>query len=154
MTYSSTSNEVTEYNTPPELVIGYNRHQKYIRKALAVDQTPEWKIVDLLFDRLAYLYTSNGCFIIVEYCIDTVTEKRFCHVRLVGGPANKSFDIIVNHMDWLEKTALEYGYPNLSYTGRKGWMKAFKKLGWKVDADDIPSDPKHVTMVKELVSLT
>ncbi|WCJ63812.1 hypothetical protein [Agrobacterium tumefaciens] len=146
-------NEIKEYDDPMDLVDGYKAHQHYIRKAIAVDETPEWKIIDLLFERLAYLYTSDECFIVVEYCIDTITEKRFCHVRLVGGPPNRSFDIIINHMDWLEQTALKYGYPNLSYTGRKGWMKAFKKLGWVVDANDIPSDPKLITMIKELKSI-
>lgn len=133
-------------DTPDDLVRDYLKHRLYILKAIIKDDhwEPEQKIIDMLFDRKAYLITGDGAFIIIEYLIDEFSEERLLHVRLAGGPKNNTLEIFDKYMPTLTELAKEHNYEFISLVGRKGWIRYLSKYNFSKDYKYVPENPKLI----------
>ena len=93
-----------------------------------------WDVVDAIYSGHMQLWpTKKGC-LVTEITI--FPKKKCLHVFLGGG----EIDDLVNQHEKIIKWAKGMGCSSASITGRKGWVRAFKKYGWK---------ESHTTISKE-----
>lgn len=135
-------------DTPDDLVRDYLKHRLYILKAIIKDDhwEPEQTIIDLLFDRKAYLITAENTFIIIEYLIDDLTDERSLHVRLAGGPKNDTLEIFDKYIPILTELAKEHNYEFITLVGRKGWLKYLQRYNFSKDYKYTPENPKLICL--------
>lgn len=93
-----------------------------------------WDIVDGVYDQRFQLWsTGKGC-LVTE--IHVFPKKKVINIFLGGGELAQLADMHDDVIAW----AKEQGCSGASISGRKGWVRAFKKYGWR---------PLHTTIVKE-----
>ncbi|CVI61013.1 hypothetical protein CFBP4996_15360 [Agrobacterium leguminum] len=135
-------------DTPDDLVRDYLKHRLYILRAIIKDENcePEQAIIDILFDRKAYLITAENTFIIIEYLIDDLTKEKSLHVRLAGGPKNNTLEIFDKYIPILSELAKEHNYEFISVVGRKGWIKYLSKFNFEIDPNYVPKTSSLVCL--------
>jgi len=93
-----------------------------------------WDIVDGIYSGHMQLWVADkGCLVteIVVY-----PKKKVLNVFLGGGEMDELSGMHEKVIRW----AKDHGCSGATITGRKGWVRAFQKFGWK---------PLHTTIVKE-----
>ncbi len=119
------------------MVSELDRCRPWIEGALAYSGgTHEWEdVVEGVRSGLMQLWPApRGCLVteIVRY-----PRRRVVNVFLAGGEMDQLLDMDGDLVRW----ARAQGCSAVALTGRKGWERALRPLGWM---------PQHVTVVKEI----